>query len=124
MISAQAGLEGSRAYAVRNIRAELSPILAHSRLAHGAIGSPAALALLDQRQNRGNHIFEFRDLADDRRRGQPRLPRRVLDQGVLHPFETVEQGSEIGRSVVHVTTLGQAVLPSANYAVHRPRSTG
>jgi len=39
-------------------------------LAHGAIGLPAALSLFDQGDNGGNHIFEFRDLADHGRRGR------------------------------------------------------
>ena len=74
------------------------------------IGLRAALALLDQRQNRGNHVFEFGDPAQDGCRGQANLPSRILDQGVLRSFETVEQRSEVGGSVVHPTMLEQSAL--------------
>ena len=38
------------------------------------------------------------------------MPSRVLNQGVLGPFEMVEQRLEIGGSVVHARTLERAAL--------------
>src|SRR4051794_13629982 len=66
-------------------------------------GLTPTLALLDQGQNGGNCVFEARDLADDGRRGQPRLPCRILDQGVLRLLETVEQRSEVSGRGVHAS---------------------
>src|SRR3954470_21333632 len=70
----------------------------------------AVLTFLDQRQNGSNRVLEFCDPADDGCRGQPRLPCRVLDQGVLPLLEQVKQRSEINGSVVHPIMLGRTAL--------------
>ena len=41
------------------------PIRSATREHTTAVALQAALALLDQRQNSGNRVFEFRDPADD-----------------------------------------------------------
>src|SRR3954471_6145962 len=71
------------------------------------IGLRAALALLNQGQNGSNDGFEFGDLAEDGGCGQPNLPCRALDEGVLRLLETVEQRWEVGGGVVHPTMLGR-----------------
>src|SRR3954454_13915852 len=79
-------------------------------LARRAAGLSAVLTFVDQRQNGSNRVLEFCDPADDGCRGPPRLPCRVLDQGVLRLLEAVKQRSEINGSVVHPIMLGRTAL--------------